>query len=142
MARTRVVLVVAHDAVRASLRNLLNGTTDIEVVGEARDVVEALRFVEELKPDVLVWDIDMSRLNGFEVTRRLHAAQSPVHILALSAYEDTHFILGFLAEGVTGYLVKDDAPKTIVEAVRSVSRGEKWLSPRAAAKVTRKQDVG
>jgi len=142
MARTRVVLVVAHDAVRASLRNLLNGTTDIEVVGEAREVVEALRLAEESKPDVLVWDIDMSRLNGFEVTRRLHAAQSPVHILALSAYEDTHFILGFLAEGVTGYLVKDDAPKTIVEAVRRVSRGEKWLSPRAAAKVARKQDVG
>lgn len=114
---------------------------DIEVIGEARDVVEALRLVEELKPDVLAWDIDTSRLNGFEVTRRLHAAQSPVHILALSAYEDTHFILGFLAEGVTGYLVKDDAPKTIVEAVRSVSRGEKWLSPRAAAKVARKQDV-
>jgi DNA-binding NarL/FixJ family response regulator len=135
MARARVVLVVAHDVVRASLRSVLSVTPDIEVVGDASDSSQALRLVEQLVPDVLVLDIDMSRLNGFALAQRLRATRSPVHILALSAYEDKQFILGYLAEGVTGYLVKDDAPQTIVDAVRRVSRGQQWLSPRAVDRV-------
>jgi DNA-binding NarL/FixJ family response regulator len=135
MARTRVALVVAHNVVRMSLRSLLDRTPDIEIIGEAGDVGETLRLVEESAPDVLVLDIDMSGLDGVQVARRLLAAQWPIRILALSAYEDRQFILGYLTQGIAGFLVKDDAPETVVDAVRRVSRGERWLSPRAAAKV-------
>lgn len=135
MAKTRVVLVVAHNAVRVSLRSLLDRTPDIEIIGEASNVSEALRLVEGSAPDVLALDIDMLGLDGLSVTQRLLATQRSTRILVLSAYEDRQFILGYLTQGITGFLVKDDAPDTVVDGVRQVSRGERWLSPRAAANV-------
>lgn len=128
MKTTRVVLADDHAVVRASLRRLLEKAPEIEVVGEACNGVEAIHSVNRLEPDVLLLDMEMPVLNGVEVARELHAAQSPVRVLALSAYNDSEYINELLKNGAAGYLTKDTAWTNIVDAIRRVARGEKgWI---------------
>ena len=136
MTTTRVVLADDHSAVRSGIRFLLEKASDIVVVGEASDGIEALRLVKELTPDVLLLDMEMPGMKGVEVARQLEAMGAPVRILALSAYDDKQYILGLLASGASGYLIKEEAPEIIVEAVRGVARGERgWVSRRVAAQM-------
>jgi DNA-binding NarL/FixJ family response regulator len=123
MKTTRVILADDHPIVRASIRRLLEKAGDIEIVGEASDGIETIRLVEELTPDVLLLDVEMPGMKGFEVARRLQAAGTPVRILALSAYDDRQYILAMLASGATGYLTKAEAAQTLVHAVREVVEG-------------------
>ena len=137
MSPTRVLLVDDHQVVRAGIRNLLERAPDIVVVGEASDGAEALRMVQELSPDVMLLDMEMPGLNGNEVASQLQQAGSPVRILALSAHDDKQYIQELLANGAAGYLIKEEVPEAIVEAVRGVSRGEQgWVSRRVAAQMT------
>lgn len=136
MSTIRIVLADDHPVMLDGVRNVLERESDVTVVGEATDGDEALRLTKELEPDVLVLDMEMPGLQGVEVARRLRAAGSSVRILALSAYDDQQYILGLLASGAAGYLIKEEAPDTIVDAVRGVARGEDgWLSRRVAARV-------
>jgi DNA-binding NarL/FixJ family response regulator len=136
MASTRVVLADDHPVVRSGIRNLLEKAQGIEVVGEASGGQEALRLTESLLPDVLLLDMEMPDLKGVEVAQRLRAIGSPVRILALSAYDDKQYILELLANGASGYLVKEEVPETIIEAVRGVARGEQgWVSRRVASQM-------
>lgn len=140
-AATRVVLADDHDIVRQGLKRLLDRVPEIEVVGEACDGIEALRSVEELKPDVLLLDIEMPNMNGIEVARRLQDANIKVRILILSAYDDREYIRALLDIGVAGYLVKGESFGKIVEAVRGVSQGQKgWVSPQVRKKLDKMQD--
>ncbi len=126
-----MVLAEDNESVRKGIRKLLNRAHDIEVVGEARDGVEALRLVNELTPDVLLLDVEMPLLNGIEVAHRLQSRRKSIRILILSAYDDEEYIQAMFTNGVSGYLAKDEAPRRILEAVRGVARGEKsWLSPK------------
>jgi DNA-binding NarL/FixJ family response regulator len=132
----RVVLTDDHPVVRSGIRALLEQAPDITVVGEADNGTDALRLVAALQPDVLLLDVQMPGLDGVEVARQLKASGSPTFVLALSAYDDEHFIRELLACGAAGYLTKDEAPDAIVEAVRGVARGEEgWFSRRAAARL-------
>ena len=132
----RVVLTDDHPVVRSGIRQLLEKTADIVVVGEASDGTEALRLVSELLPDVLLLDMEMPGETGVQVAHQLQVAGSPVRILALSAYDDEQYIVGLLASGAAGYLTKEQALETIAEAVRGVAHGEDgWLSRRAAAQM-------
>jgi DNA-binding NarL/FixJ family response regulator len=132
----RVVLTDDHPVVRSGIRQLLEKTADIVVVGEASDGAEALRLVKALDPDVLLLDMEMPGETGVQVAQQLQAAGSAVRILALSAYDDEQYIVGLLASGAAGYLTKEEALETIAEAVRGVAHGEEgWLSRRAAAQV-------
>jgi len=136
MTHIRVVLADDHPIVRTGIRNLLEKAPDIEVVGEAHNGDEALRFVKELTPDVLLLDMEMPALKGVDVARQLKGAGLPTRILALSAYDDKQYILGLLAAGAAGYLTKEEVPETIIEAVRGVARGEQgWVSRRVAAQM-------
>jgi DNA-binding NarL/FixJ family response regulator len=136
MSITRVVLADDHPVVRSGIRNLLEKASGIDVVGEASGGVEALRLAETLNPDVLLLDMEMPDLKGVEVAQKLRAMGSPVRILALSAYDDRQYILELLANGASGYLVKEEVPETIVEAVRGVARGEQgWVSRRVASQM-------
>ena len=124
MKITRVVLADDHPIVRASIRRLLEKAGDIKVVGEAGDGIETIRLVEELSPDVLLLDVEMPGMKGFEVARRLRAAGAAVRILALSSYDDKQYILAMLASGAAGYLTKEEAPLTIIRAVREAVEGQ------------------
>jgi DNA-binding NarL/FixJ family response regulator len=139
MTTTRVVLADDHPVIRAGIRSFLEKAAGIAVVGEASNGVEAIRLVRELEPDVLLLDIEMPDLSGVEVARRLNASNSPVQILALSAYNDRQYILGMLASGAAGYLIKEEVPQIIVEAVKGVVRGEKrWADPHVATQLISK----
>lgn len=133
---TRVVLADDHDIVRQGLKRLLDRVPEIEVVGEASDGLEALNSVKALAPDVLLLDIEMPVMDGIEVARRLREANIDVRILILSAYDDREYIHALLEIGVSGYLVKGDAPGKIVEAVRGGARGQRgWVSPQVRKKL-------
>jgi DNA-binding NarL/FixJ family response regulator len=137
MSPTSVLLVDDHPVVRAGIRQLLEKAPDIDVVGEASNGDEALRLVKDLSPEVLLLDMEMPGLNGNEVAQKLQASGSPVRILALSAHDDKQYIQELLANGASGYLVKEEVPEAIVEAVRGVARGEQgWVSRRVAAQMS------
>jgi DNA-binding NarL/FixJ family response regulator len=127
MMGIRVVVADDHAAFRSAVRQWLESAADIEVVGEAENGQEALTLVEEVTPDVLLLDVEMPKMTGIEVARRLSAAASPVPILVLSTYADRHYIEQMLAIGVSGYLTKENAPKALLQAVRNVATGEKGL---------------
>jgi DNA-binding NarL/FixJ family response regulator len=136
MSPIRVILADDHPVVRNGIRHLLEKVVDIEVLGEASTGGEALSLVQELKPDILLLDMEMPDLNGREVAAKLQQMGSPVKILALSAYDDPVYIRELLESGAVGYLVKEEAPETIVEAVRGVAHGEQgWVSRRIAAQM-------
>ncbi len=139
-APTRVVLADDHDVVRQGLKRLLDRVPEIEVVGEARNGLQALQSVEDLQPDVLLLDIEMPLMDGIEVARRLQEAKIQVRILILSAYDDREYIQALLEIGVSGYLIKGDAPNKIVEAVRGVAKGQEgWVSPQIRKKIEKLQ---
>ncbi len=136
MSPIRVVLADDHPVVRAGIRNLLEKVVDIEVVGEASTGQEALNLVDNVHPDVLLLDMELPDIKGTEVAQRLQSSKSPVKILALSAYDDGVYIRELLELGAAGYLIKEEAPETIVEAVRGVAYGEQgWVSRRIAAQM-------
>lgn len=119
-----VVIADDHAVVRSGIRTLLKGAEDIVVVGEAETGTEALRAVGKLGPDVLLLDINLPDISGTDVARRLAAASTKVQVLVLSAFFDEEDIEDMLDTGVAGYLLKNEAPGRIVEAVRGVARGE------------------
>jgi DNA-binding NarL/FixJ family response regulator len=136
MTSIRVILADDHTGVRTSIRKFLESVSDIEVVGEASNGIEAFHLVEELTPDVLLLDIEMPGMSGIEIARRLQAAKSSVSILVLSAYNDWPYVQGLLDIGVAGYLTKAESPELIVEAVRGVAQGEQgWIGQQVAKQI-------
>ena len=133
----RVLLADDHPIVRAGIRSVLTQVPDIKVVGEADNGQEALRLIEELCPDIVLLDCRLQGgLDGVTVAERIQAANWPVHVVALSAFDDDRLVCGMLRANASGYMLKQEAPEHIVEAVRAVARGENWFSAAIAPKVT------
>jgi DNA-binding NarL/FixJ family response regulator len=130
MTQTIRLLVVDDDPlVRSALTLMLGGQPDLQVVGEAADGVEALRRVDELRPGVVLMDIRMPRMSGLEATQALHARPDPPHVIVLTTFDADEHVLGALAAGADGFLLKDTPPAQILEAVRTVADGDPMLSP-------------
>lgn len=135
--KIRVLLADDHPVVRAGLRILLEKAVDITVVAEAETGQEVLVLADEAAPDVIVLDMEMPEMNGIEVVKRLQKSGSPVRILVLSAHAHEHYVRDMLSCGASGYLVKDEAPKMIVDAVRGTAQGQNgWFSRSAAAEMS------
>lgn len=134
LERVRVMLADDNKVIRAGIRKLLNKVPDITVVGEAGNGLEVLQLVDRINPDVLLLDIEMPLLNGIEVARQLKKSSNEVPILVLSAYTNLEYIKSMLDHGVSGYLIKDEAPEQIIEAVRGVASGQTgWVSSQIKA---------
>ena len=115
--------------VRAGLRLVLSSAADIEVVGEAEDGVHALAAVREHRPDVVLMDIRMPRMDGITATAALRRLPTPPEVIVLTTYQADEQVLGALRAGAAGFLVKHTPPADIVDAVRVVASGEAMLSP-------------
>jgi DNA-binding NarL/FixJ family response regulator len=128
----RVVLVDDHAVIRAGLQQLLAGTADIEVVGQAENGREALEVVRRLRPDVVLMDLQMPGVDGVGATRMIMAEKLGVDVLVLTSYSDSERIVAALDAGAVGYLLKDADPEDVLQGIRAVSRGESPIHPRAA----------
>ena len=133
--RVRVMIVEDQDIVRRGLATLLELEERVEVVGEARDGVEALKKVSPLKPDVALVDVRMPRMDGVELTERLTADHPEVAVLILTTFDDDEYVFGGLRAGAKGYLLKNVSPEELVWTIEKVSRGEPVLSGPAASRV-------
>jgi len=125
------VLIVDDDAlVRAGLSMILGGAPDVVVVGEAADGVEVLAAVAQTRPDVVLMDIRMPRMDGLAATEGVRARPSPPEVIVLTTFDADEFVLRALRAGASGFLLKDTPPAEIIRAVRQVAAGDPMLSPR------------
>ena len=123
-----VLLVDDHTVVREGLRMALEAEKDIQVIAEARSGREAVALVKKLRPDVIVMDIAMPLLNGFEATRQILEFLPTAKILILSAHSDDEYIDRMIALGAMGYLIKQSSTKVLARAVREVKKGNSFFS--------------
>ncbi len=128
---TRVVLADDHTIFRAGLRALLELEPDVEVVGEAATGDEAVEKARTLKPDVMIMDLSMPDTNGLEATRRIAALELGVHVLVLTVHAEEEYLVPVVDAGASGYVTKASADRDLVEAIRTVARGEVYLPSRA-----------
>ena len=142
MDKIKIVIADDHAVVREGTRVLLEREEDMEVVGEASDGKEAIKIIEDLKPDVAILDIAMPKLSGIEVTRQIKSRLPSTAILILSIYDNDEYVFALLEAGAAGYLLKDVHGREIVEAVRSVYSGESVLHPSIARKVIQRAISG
>ena len=128
----RVLLADDHGVIRDGLGRLIAGLEDVELVAVAADGAEALEAARRERPDVVVMDLEMPRLDGIEATRRIVAELPGTAVLVLTSFSDRPRILGALEAGAVGYLLKDAASDDVAEGIRAAARGESPLDPRAA----------
>ncbi len=124
-------MLIADDQemVRAGFRAIIDAQSDMEVVADAADGVEAVAQARRHRPDVCLFDIRMPRLDGLEATRTLLAGGSGPRIVVVTTFDTDEYVYGALRSGATGFLLKDSGPTLLVEAVRAASDGESLVSP-------------
>ena len=134
----KILLAEDHAVVRESIRESLARESEFKIVGEASDGEEAVRLTGQLRPDVVLMDISMPKLNGIEATKQIKAATPSVAVLILTAYDDEQYIFSVLSAGAAGYLLKDVGVADLVEAIKTVYKGDSVLYPTIAKKVLQK----
>lgn len=128
----RVLLADDHNLVRQSLAGVLRTSGECQIVAEAADGMEALELALKLKPDVVVVDISMPRLNGLEVLRRLSAELPQSRLLVLTMHEEDEYVLHAVRAGARGYLLKHAATADLIAAVKALAAGSTYFGPQAA----------
>jgi DNA-binding NarL/FixJ family response regulator len=129
MQNYKILLADDHTLVRAGIKSLLAGIPGFEVIAEADNGRDALKLVDEHRPDLVLLDIAMPELNGLEAASRIHRDHPEISVIILSMHSNEEYVLQALRAGASGYLLKDSAPTELELALRSVSRGETYLSP-------------
>lgn len=131
----RLLLVDDHPVVRKGTRDLLEGESDLTVVGEADSGEEAILKTRALRPDVILMDVSMPGMNGIEATKHIKAEMPQVGVLVLTSYDDDAYVFALLEAGAAGYLLKNAREDELLGAVRAVAAGESALHPSVARKV-------
>jgi two-component system invasion response regulator UvrY len=137
-----VMLVDDHAVVRMGFRLLLEGSPDIRVVAEAESGEDAVRRVQEVKPQVVVMDLSMPGIGGLEALSRILARDPATKILVLTAHEDAMHAKRVLKAGALGYLSKRSAPEALIQAIRQVMQGRTFLEPAIAQELAVQQVTG
>jgi DNA-binding NarL/FixJ family response regulator len=140
MTPARIVLADDHPLIREAIGQLVRGTPEFELVGEAANGKECLARVQELNPDILVLDIAMPEMNGEQVARELHHRYPDLKIVALSGYTDLQFVRALIKAGAVGYVVKSASGRELIQALRAVASGKSYLSPEVTGAVMRLWD--
>jgi DNA-binding NarL/FixJ family response regulator len=135
VTQLRVLLVDDDPLVRTGLSMILGSAQDIEVAGEASDGDEAVGRVRATAPDVVIMDIRMRRMDGLAATKAVTALADPPKVLVLTTYDLDEYVFDALAAGASGFLLKEGSPQEIIEAVRTVAKGDVMLSPGTTRKL-------
>jgi NarL family two-component system response regulator LiaR len=136
-----VLIADDHPLVREALHRALDVEEDMKVVAEATDGEEAVRLASELKPNVVVMDIVMPKVNGIEATKKIKEIAPDTAILILTAYDDDEYVLGLLDAGAAGYLLKSARGRDLVGAIRTIRAGESVLHPNIIARLLKRATV-
>ncbi len=131
MTPLRVVLADDHQILVDGLRRLIDATPDLRVVATARDAESAIAVVRQERPDVLVLDLSMPGGGGLEVARRIREMEPPTKIVVLTMWAEDRYVLEAVRLGVAGYVLKRSADRDLLEAIRTVGRGDAYLTPTA-----------
>lgn len=131
----RVAVADDQALVRSGFIVLLNSADDIEVVGEAADGAEALDMVERERPDVVLMDIRMPKMDGLEATRQIVSGSGEARVLILTTFDADEYVFEALRSGASGFLLKDTLPDDLLAAVRVVASGESLLSPQVTTRL-------
>jgi DNA-binding NarL/FixJ family response regulator len=128
MGKIKILLADDHQVVRQGMRALLNAQPDLEVIGEAADGHELVQMVWKMHPEVVVSDIAMPNLNGIEATVQIHKRFPDVKVVILSMHSASPYVIRALRGGALGYLLKDDDIRDVIQAIRTVAQGARFLS--------------
>jgi len=139
MAKITILLAEDHDVVREGVHALLRAEQDMEVVGEARDGLQAVDLTRKTLPDVVVMDVSMPLLNGLEATRQILQSVPNTKVLVLSSSDDSDSVAQMTQAGATGYLSKRSSADQLAEAIRAVRRGRPFYSPEIAKHIQEQQ---
>jgi len=132
----RVVLADDQAMVRAGFRLILEAAADIDVLGEARDGEEAVSITERLRPDIVLMDVQMPRVDGLEATRRItQRAELASRVVILTTFERDDYVFGALRSGASGFLLKNAPPEELVHGVRVVAGGDALLAPSVTRRI-------
>lgn len=131
----KILIADDHALLRQGIKRVLNAEEDIEVVGEAANGQEALAHTLVQQPDILLLDLNMPELSGFDVMKQLTAAKSSTKVIALTIYDNDNYVLEMLRNGAMGYLLKDVEPEMLVRAIHVVQRGGAFVYPRLADRI-------
>ena len=135
MKKITILLAEDHEIVRQGIRQFLERESDLEVVGEASDGEEAVRLTKKLKPDVVIMDVAMPKLNGIEATRQIKELHLRTIVLVLTIYDYEEYIFPILEAGAAGYLLKDMSGRELVNAIHTVLKGDSAFHPVVARKL-------
>lgn len=125
----KVILADDHSMIREGLKQLLEITGDVEVIGEAADGIECLNLLKKVKADILLLDINMPNMNGLQVLEKISKMQTPIKVLILTVHNEIEYLIKAIDIGVDGYLLKDAGSAELKKAVLSIYQGEKYIQP-------------
>jgi two-component system response regulator NreC len=125
----KILLADDHTIVRQGLKLILGAHSDLQVVGEAANGREAVELAQKVKPDIVLMDVAMPDVNGIEATKRMVAAEPRIRVLVLSMHKEAVYVREILRAGARGYILKDAIDTELLNAVRSVARGDGYISP-------------
>ena len=127
-----ILLADDHAMIREGLQMIIESQPDLHVIGLAGDGLETVAMAERLNPDLVIVDIQMPKLSGFDVVRQLRQRLPYCRVIVLSMYDEEEYVLGVMRDGASGYVLKESSAQNLVGAIRAVMEGERYLSPRLA----------